>query len=162
MKLGTKVMSPIRKQMIFRSLVKVRIRQVVVMVNVQAKSDLNTFLCVFVTHPLPYGSAPCQWGCTCQPCQCHHCGSDRDREETVNAHVKCFTSICSPNTYWSYRMFPQIMALHSLDFVFMPLPAVNDDWAGTTSVTFIHLPEKHEQGTAEIERRTKNRKKALL
>jgi len=34
------------------------------------------------------------------------------------------------------------------------VPAMNDDWAGTTSVAFIHLPEKQEQGTAEKERRT--------
>ena len=43
---------------------------------------------------------------------------------------------------------------------FSVLPAVNDDWAGTTSVAFIHLPEKQEQGRAEKERRTKNREKA--
>lgn len=42
------------------------------------------------------------------------------------------------------------------------LPAVNDDWAGTTSVAFIHLPEKQEQETAEKEKRTKNRKKNRL
>lgn len=29
----------------------------------------------------------------------------------------------------------------NLFFVFF-LPAVNDDWAGSTSVAFIHLPEK--------------------
>lgn len=47
-----------------------------------------------------------------------------------------------------------------LDFLnFFFLPAVNNDWAGTTSVAFVHLSEKQEQGTAEKERRTKNGKK---
>lgn len=51
----------------------------------------------------------------------------------------------------------------SIVLFFSFLPAVNDDWAGATSVAFIHLPEK--QGSRDSRERKENKeqkKKGLI